>query len=83
MRILSTISILFVVALLAAPQTLSQGLKAQRFRGIQLIGPTTKNNTNEKNQGVALLAPPGVTNSYALIFPSSRGAVGQSLTLNT
>jgi hypothetical protein len=67
----------------AAVPSYAQGLKAQRFRGIQLIGPTTKNNANEKNQGVALLAPPGVTTSYALIFPSSRGNVGQSLSIST
>ena len=83
MKHLLTIRVLLALSLLVALQgtAMGQSMKAQRFRGIQLIGPTTKNATNQKNKGVALLAPSGITNSYSLVFPQSAGSQGQVLTL--
>lgn len=72
-----TISLILVLTMLSAGELYAQ--KAQRFRGIQLIGPTSKNQNAQKNQGVALLAPPSMTSSYALVFPQSQGSIGQVL----
>jgi hypothetical protein len=72
-----TISLILVLTMLSAGGLYAQ--KAQRFRGIQLIGPTSKNQNAQKNQGVALLAPPNMTSSYSLVFPQAQGSTGQVL----
>ena len=74
MRRMLTISLILVLTMLSAGELYAQ--KAQRFRGIQLIGPTSKNQNAQKNQGVALLAPPNMTSSYSLVFPQAQGSTG-------
>ncbi|MFN6112780.1 MAG: beta strand repeat-containing protein, partial [Bacteroidota bacterium] len=69
--------------MLCVPDAAAQGLRAQRFRGIQLVGPTESGQNAQKNQGVALLAPPSITTSYALILPGVNGAIGQSLVVGS
>ena len=72
-----TISLILVLTILSAGELYAQ--KAQRFRGIQLIGPTSKNQNAQKNQGVALLAPANMNDSYSLVFPQAQGSTGQVL----
>ncbi|MBU3742776.1 MAG: hypothetical protein FGM24_10930, partial [Candidatus Kapabacteria bacterium] len=63
--------VLALVGILLTGQAMSQ--KAQRIRGIQIIGP------GERGKGVALLAPPNMVNNYTLVLPGVQGATGQVL----